>query len=79
MALKRVPEEYEVMSSKKGAKRYRTSRIESLLAELTDAEERKDTALKDIMRRIFHSFDERWALGLLWCRKLCKFEDLCTF
>ena len=58
-ALKRVPEEYEVMSSKKGAKRYRTKTIDNLLAELLDAEERKDAALKDIMRRIFHSFDER--------------------
>ncbi|KAL8582855.1 hypothetical protein ACOMHN_042688 [Nucella lapillus] len=58
--LKRVPEEYELMSSKKGAKRYRTQEIEDLLAELTDAEERKDVALKDIMRRIFHSFDERY-------------------
>ncbi|KAK7479072.1 hypothetical protein BaRGS_00029664 [Batillaria attramentaria] len=59
-ALKRVPEEYEVMSSKKGAKRYRTKIIENYLAELVDAEERKDAALKDIMRRIFHRFDERY-------------------
>ena len=59
VALKRVPEEYELMSSKKGAKRYHTKTIDSLLAELVDAEERKDMALKDIMRRIFHSFDER--------------------
>jgi DNA mismatch repair protein MSH6 len=57
--LKRVPDEYEVMSSKKGAKRYWTKAIEKMLAELSDAEERKDVALKDIMRRIFHSFDER--------------------
>lgn len=58
-ALKHVPEEYELMSSKKGAKRYRTSTIEAILVDLTDAEEKKDAALKDIMRRIFHSFDER--------------------
>lgn len=48
------------MSSKKGAKRYRTTVIEDMLAELVDAEERKDAALKDVMRRIFHSFDERY-------------------
>ncbi|XP_070208763.1 DNA mismatch repair protein Msh6-like isoform X2 [Littorina saxatilis] len=59
-ALKRVPEEYELMSSKKGAKRYRTKVIDNLLADLVDAEERKDSALKDIMRKIFHSFDERY-------------------
>ncbi|XP_076457037.1 DNA mismatch repair protein Msh6-like [Babylonia areolata] len=57
---KRVPEDYELMSSKKGAKRYRTSRIDKLFGELSDAEERKDACLKDIMRRIFHSFDERY-------------------
>ena len=62
-ALKHVPEEYELMSSKKGAKRYRTKTIDNLLAELVDAEERKDVALKDIMRRIFHSFDERYGDG----------------
>ena len=47
------------MSSKKGAKRYRTTEIEDLFAQMVDAEERKASALKDVMRRIFHSFDER--------------------
>lgn len=47
------------MSSKKGAKRYRTTDIEDKLVDLTDAEERKDAALKDTMRRLFYSFDER--------------------
>ncbi|GFR92090.1 DNA mismatch repair protein Msh6 [Elysia marginata] len=56
-ALKNIPHQYELMSSKKGAKRFRTSDIEEMLAELTDAEDRKDTCLKDIMRRIFHNFD----------------------
>ncbi|BFZ11157.1 hypothetical protein BsWGS_14196 [Bradybaena similaris] len=54
-----VPNSYELMSSKKGAKRYRTAKINEYLRELTDAEERKDACLKDIMRRIFYSFDER--------------------
>ena len=62
-ALKHVPEEYELMSSKKDAKRYRTKTMDNFLAELVDAEERKDAALKDIMRRIFHSFDERYGDG----------------
>lgn len=64
-AVKHVPEDYEVMSSKKGAKRYRTKDIDSLLVDLTDAEERKDSALKDIMRRIFHTFDERYSSNSL--------------
>lgn len=59
-ALKKVPDEYHLMSSKKGAKRYRTTDIEDQLVDLTDAEERKDAALKDTMRRLFYSFDERY-------------------
>lgn len=55
---KKVPDEYELTSSKKGWKRYRTKRIEELLAELSDAEDKKDAALKDVMRRIFHKFDQ---------------------
>lgn len=60
-ALKNVPMSYELMSSKKGAKRYRTSEIDRLLDQLTDAEDRKDASLKDIMRRIFHTFDQRYS------------------
>lgn len=48
------------MSSKKGTKRYRTKEIEDQLVDLTEAEERKDAALKDTMRRLFYSFDERY-------------------
>ncbi|GAB1597711.1 DNA mismatch repair protein Msh6-like [Argonauta hians] len=54
---KKVPNQYEVMSSKKGWKRYRTKEIERMLAEMTDAEERQSVTLKDTMRRIFHQFD----------------------
>ncbi|XP_041361068.1 DNA mismatch repair protein Msh6-like [Gigantopelta aegis] len=63
-AWKRVPTHFELHSSKKGWKRYRTTEIEEMLAVLTEAEERKDSALKDTMRQIFHNFDERhmkWA------------------
>ncbi|KAJ8321862.1 hypothetical protein KUTeg_000333 [Tegillarca granosa] len=59
-SLKNVPNEYELHSSKKGWKRYRTKDIENLLAELVDAEDRKDAALKDTIRRIFQCFDERY-------------------
>ncbi|KAI8764552.1 DNA mismatch repair protein Msh6 [Biomphalaria glabrata] len=58
-AWKNIPNSYELISSKKGAKRFRTSQINDLFRQLMDAEERKDACLKDIMRRIFHSFDER--------------------
>lgn len=59
-----VPDEYEVTSSKKGFKRYKTAEIERLFSKLTDAEERRDVALKDVMRRIFYNFDksyEKWS------------------
>lgn len=57
---KKVPDEYNLMSSKKGWKRYRTDEIEKMLSQMVDAEDRKDVALKDVMRRIFYSFDERY-------------------
>lgn len=55
-----IPEEYELQSSKKGFKRYWTPVITDMLAELTDAEDRRDSALKDSMRRVFHKFDENY-------------------
>lgn len=58
-AVKNVPNEYRLMSSKKGAKRFRTTAIEDMLVELSDAEDRKDVALKDVMRRIFYNFDKQ--------------------
>ncbi|KAL3892164.1 hypothetical protein ACJMK2_004398 [Sinanodonta woodiana] len=60
LAWKRVPDEYDLTSSKKGWKRYKTAEIEKLFAKMMDAEERKDASLKDVMRRIFHTFDERY-------------------
>ena len=60
-----VPDEFELTSSRKGFKRYRTKQIESLLEELTSAEQRKEAALKDIMRRIFNQFDSRYSYSFL--------------
>jgi len=58
--VKHVPDEYEVTSQKKGSRRYRTPQIVSLLSELTDAEERRDAAQRDTMRRIFFQFDQQY-------------------
>jgi len=58
--VKHVPDEYEVTSQKKGSRRYRTPPIDSLLSELTDAEERRDAAQRDTMRRIFFQFDQQY-------------------
>ncbi|NWZ38887.1 MSH6 protein, partial [Brachypodius atriceps] len=51
-----LPEEYELRSSRKGYKRYWTKEIEKMLAAMVNAEERRDAALKDCMRRLFHNF-----------------------
>ncbi|KAM8810267.1 DNA mismatch repair protein Msh6 isoform 1-T1 [Eudromia elegans] len=53
-----LPEEYELKSTRKGYKRYWTKEIERMLAALVNAEERRDAALKDCMRRLFHNFDK---------------------
>ncbi|XP_041469199.1 DNA mismatch repair protein Msh6-like [Lytechinus variegatus] len=55
-----IPEEYELQSSKKGYKRYWSPTIQKLLAEMMNAEDRRDAALKDSMRRVFHKFDEHY-------------------
>lgn len=62
---KKVPNEYELTSSKKGHKRYRTREIEKLLNQMIDAEERRDAALRDVMRRIFAQFDAQWVVHAL--------------
>ncbi|NXO76777.1 MSH6 protein, partial [Sitta europaea] len=52
-----LPQEYELRSSRKGYKRYWTKEIERMLAAMVNAEERRDAALKDCMRRLFYNFD----------------------
>ncbi|XP_053317334.1 DNA mismatch repair protein Msh6 [Spea bombifrons] len=55
-----LPEEFELKSTKKGYKRYWTKTIENLFADLVNAEERRDAALKDCMRRLFYNFDKNY-------------------
>ncbi|XP_021073444.1 DNA mismatch repair protein Msh6 [Mus pahari] len=59
-ATRNLPEEYELKSTKKGCKRYWTKTIEKKLANLINAEERRDTSLKDCMRRLFYNFDKNY-------------------
>uniref|UniRef100_A0A8D0LCA5 DNA mismatch repair protein n=1 Tax=Sphenodon punctatus TaxID=8508 RepID=A0A8D0LCA5_SPHPU len=53
-----LPEEYELKSTRKGYKRYWTKVIEKMQVDMVNAEERRDTALKDCMRRLFYNFDQ---------------------
>ncbi|XP_054978282.1 DNA mismatch repair protein Msh6 isoform X2 [Sorex araneus] len=59
-ANRNLPEEYELKSTKKGCKRYWTKTIEKKLANLINAEERRDVSLKDCMRRLFYNFDKNY-------------------
>lgn len=62
-----IPEEYEVKSTKKGWKRYVTKETERLFSELQGFEEKRDSALKDCMRRLFYNFDKNyrdWKTGV---------------
>uniref|UniRef100_UPI00398F65F0 DNA mismatch repair protein Msh6 n=1 Tax=Pristiophorus japonicus TaxID=55135 RepID=UPI00398F65F0 len=60
VADRHVPEEYELKSTKKGYKRYWTTPIERLLDTMSNAEERRDAALQDCMRRLFYNFDKNY-------------------
>ena len=73
-SLSKVPKSYDLMSSKKGAKRYRTQEINEWVYELADAEEKKAACLKDIMRRIFHNFDERYAVNFVPLKSIVNYK-----
>uniref|UniRef100_A0A8D0C970 DNA mismatch repair protein n=1 Tax=Salvator merianae TaxID=96440 RepID=A0A8D0C970_SALMN len=53
-----LPDEYVLKSSRKGFKRYWTKDIEKMLNDITNAEERRDAAQKDCMKRLFYNFDK---------------------
>ena len=56
--ISRVLTDWNAKSQKKGFRRYWTAFIEEKLAELTDAEDRIESAQKDTLRKIFEKFDE---------------------
>lgn len=58
-AAKRANDSYELVSQKKGFRRYWTQETKQFLAAMIEAEEQKERALQDIARRIFQQFDEQ--------------------
>jgi len=59
-----VPDSYSLISKTKKVWRYHTATIEDLLGKLLDAEERRDLAVKDGLRKLFSRFDadkETWS------------------
>lgn len=57
---KNLPDDFELTSSKKGFKRYWTDEIKDLIAQLTNAEERRESALKETMKCLFKNFDKHY-------------------
>lgn len=50
---------YALQGQRKGFRRYHTEEVKRLAADMASAEEAKEVAVKDIMRRIFENFDRR--------------------
>ncbi|KAF2367994.1 DNA mismatch repair protein MutS clamp [Trinorchestia longiramus] len=61
-ASKLATSDYELVSQRKGFKRFSTARCKELLAQMSAAEEAREAALKDIARRIFQQFDDKQSL-----------------
>jgi DNA mismatch repair ATPase MutS len=59
-----VPLDFERGSGKKGVQRYHTPAIKELLAELAEAEQEKEDALKEIFRKLLQHFC-RWVFVFL--------------
>ena len=56
-ACRNLDDDYELMNSRKGFKRYYTSELRELLDELTASEKKKELALKDTTSGLFRHFD----------------------
>ncbi|XP_015439440.1 PREDICTED: DNA mismatch repair protein Msh6 [Dufourea novaeangliae] len=60
--VKKVGPGYELQSQRKGFKRYYTTEAKQLLSRQTNAEEHRNKVLKDINRRIFAQFSEKYEM-----------------
>ncbi|CAF1298843.1 unnamed protein product [Adineta ricciae] len=56
-ACRNLDDDYELMSSRKGFKRYYTSELRELIDALTESEKKKELALKDTTSSLFRHFD----------------------
>ncbi|KAG0722711.1 DNA mismatch repair protein Msh6 [Chionoecetes opilio] len=77
-ASRRAGDAYELMSQRKGHRRYWTEETRDLLAAMTQGEEHRNASLTDIARRIFHQFDmhqKHWE-GAVQC--VASLDVLCS-
>ncbi|XP_029035592.1 probable DNA mismatch repair protein Msh6 [Osmia bicornis bicornis] len=68
--VKKVGSGYELQSQRKGFKRYYTAEAKELLSRQINAEEHKDKVLKDLNRRIFAQFSEKYDMWNMAVYKL---------
>lgn len=73
-----MPAGYTLSSSKKGVRRYVTDDTRALVARMERAEETRERALKDVMRRIFAQFDARRVKWASAARALAHLDVLCS-
>ncbi|ESO12543.1 hypothetical protein HELRODRAFT_187909 [Helobdella robusta] len=57
---RKISDDFEVTSQRKGFKRYQSEEIKRWFAKLMDAEDRRDEAQRDTMRCIFDQFDRHY-------------------
>ncbi|XP_071562945.1 probable DNA mismatch repair protein Msh6 [Temnothorax nylanderi] len=74
--VKKVGPGYELQSQRKGFKRYYTAEAKELLARQMNAEEHKDKVLKDLNRRIFAQFSEKYDMWHAAIHKLATMDVL---
>jgi len=71
-----TPDDYHLKSQKKGYQRFYTNYIEELIAEMVDAEERRDSALQDTLRNIFNKFDQKYSTWQKAVRHIASLDCL---
>ncbi|CAK9302405.1 unnamed protein product [Gordionus sp. m RMFG-2023] len=76
---KKVPDYFEIKSQRKGAKRYRTKEIESMLQSLTEYEYRRDQGLSQSMRKIFAKFDQNSDIWNFAVHAISRLDVLIAF
>ncbi|KYQ47660.1 putative DNA mismatch repair protein Msh6 [Trachymyrmex zeteki] len=74
--VKKVGPGYELQSQRKGFKRYYTAEAKELLTRQMNAEEHKDKVLKDLNRRIFAQFSEKYDMWHAAVYKLATMDVL---
>nr|XP_012231941.1 PREDICTED: probable DNA mismatch repair protein Msh6 [Linepithema humile] len=74
--VKKVGPGYELQSARKGFKRYYTAEARELLARQMNAEEHRDKVLKDLNRRIFAQFSEKYDMWHTAVYKLATMDVL---